>query len=74
MDETILTQSKLRTTADHKAAFTRLLDEVTQVEEKMHDDRAIIERLKAETQILRAESDLIKARTLERLDALMAAA
>jgi len=73
MDETILTQPQLKTTADYKAAFAHLLDMVTEVEEKMQVDRAVIERLKVETHILRAESDLIKARTQERLDALMAA-
>lgn len=72
-EETILIQPELKTTADYKAAFARLLDEVTQAEKKMKKDRAVIERLKAETQILRAESDLVKARTQERLDTLTAA-
>jgi hypothetical protein len=73
MDETILTQSQLKTTGDYKAAFAHLLEQVTEVEEKMQGDREVIERLKVETRILKAESDLIKARTQERLDALMAA-
>ena len=72
MDDTILTLSKLKTVADYKAAFARLLDEVTLLEKKMQRDRKVIERLKVETQILKAESDLIKGRTQERLDALMA--
>jgi hypothetical protein len=73
MDETILTKSQLKTTADYKAAFVRLMEQVTEVEERMQSDRVIIERLKTETQILKAESDLIKARTQQRLDSLMGA-
>ena len=73
MDATILTPSKPKTTRDYRAEFAHLIAEVTQIEEKMQGDRAIIERLKVETQILKAESDLIKARTQERLDALMVA-
>jgi hypothetical protein len=73
MDETILTQPQLKTTADYKAAFAHLLEQVTAVEKKMQGDRNAIERLKVETWILKAESDIIKARTQERLDALMVA-
>lgn len=71
MNEIISAQPK--TTADYKAAFARLLDEIARMEEKMQADRIIIERLQVETQILQAESDLIKARTQERLNALMGA-
>ncbi len=73
MDEIVEAQTNPKTTADYKAAFARLLREMTLLEEKMQDDRVVIERLKVETQILKAESDLIKARAQERLDTMMAA-
>lgn len=74
MNETILRQPELKTIADYKTAFAHLMEEVTRAEEEMQSDRTAIERLKVETQILKIESDLIKIRTQERHDVLMAAA
>ncbi len=60
MDETVPTHPKPKTTADYKAEFTRLLAAMDRLNEQMDIDRADSERLKAETEI-------IKARTSEKL-------
>ena len=73
MSDTTVTKINRKSTAEYKVIFEQLMSEVTQIEEKMIVDRTIIERLKTETQILKAESDLIKAQTQERLDALISA-
>lgn len=73
MDETIPSQTNRKSTAEYKAEFAEILSQITMAEELMRGHRVEIDRLKLEIEILRAETNLIKARSQERIDALMAA-
>ncbi len=68
MDETVTGQSNLKTTADYKAAFTQLLVEMDRVDERMDKDRAEIERLKIETQVIKARTSANLARLQEQIN------
>ena len=72
MGKVVKTQSKRKSKAGYKASLACLMEEITRLEEKMDSRRVVIERLKVETQILKAESDIIAAQTQERLEALTA--
>ncbi len=65
MDETLPVQPKLKTPSDYKAEFARMLAEMDQSEKNSVQNRAEIERLKAET-------DVIKERTARKLALLQA--
>ncbi|HZT40904.1 MAG TPA: hypothetical protein VFA07_01880 [Chthonomonadaceae bacterium] len=52
MDETV--QSQPKTAADYKTAFSHLLAEMDRVGERIDKDRAEIDRLKIETQVIKA--------------------
>ena len=70
MDETILTPAKRKTTADYKAAFAHLLAEMDRMDERMDKDRAAIERLKIETQVIKARTSANLARLREQINSL----
>ena len=56
MSETLLTKSKRKTAADYELVAVQLLDEISRLEEQMDRDRAESERLRVETQIIKAHS------------------
>ena len=68
MDETTLTRQKLKTTADYKAAFAHLLAEMDCIDERMDKDRAEIERLKIETEIIKARTSANLSRLQEQVN------
>ena len=72
MDETVPSQPK--TAADYKAAFSYLLAEMDRVDERMDKDRAEIERLKIETQVIKARTSANLSRLQEQIDSLSRAA
>lgn len=53
MDETIL-QLNPKTTSDYKSVLADLLAEMDRIGERMDEDRAEIERLKIETQVIKS--------------------
>lgn len=57
MDELIAFDPAPRTVAEYKAAIDRLLQEMDSLNMRMQQDRAEIERLKAETRIISAHID-----------------
>ena len=69
MNETLAAQAAPKTTAEYKAAIDFLLGEMRRLNEKMVEDQAEIDRLKAETRTIGAHTDL----TLTQLEAQMTA-
>jgi hypothetical protein len=59
MAEIVSTQPKLETQADYEAAIEQCLQEIRELNEQMRSDQAAIDRLKAETQQLKAETRAI---------------
>lgn len=70
MDETVPTQPKPRTTAHYKAEFARLLAEMDRLNEQMDIDRADSERLKIETEIIKAGTSEKLLRLQEQVNSL----
>jgi hypothetical protein len=56
MKETTLTKPKRKSTADYEATTNQLLAEMQHLEMVMQADRIEIDRLKAETYLLREEA------------------
>jgi hypothetical protein len=56
MANTISTQTAPQTTAEYEAEFELLMQEAARLNELMAQDRVEIERLKAETKIIRSET------------------
>ena len=69
MNETLAAQTAPKTAAECKAAIDALLLEMRRLNEKMVEDQAEIDRLKAETRTIGAHTDL----TLSQLEAHMTA-
>ena len=69
MTEFVATLPTPKTPADYKAALNRLLDEMTRLEAQMQQDRAEIERSRAQSQVISRHTDMV----LERLDKQLAA-
>lgn len=69
MNETLAAQTAPKTTAECKAVIDLLLKEMRRINEKMAEDQAEIDRLKAETRIIGAHTDL----ALTQLEAQMTA-
>ena len=61
MDETTYVQTIPRTVAEHKAAMEAMLAEMNRLNQKMEGDRREIERLKAESDVLKTETRTILA-------------
>lgn len=61
MNNATITQSAPQTTEDYEAAFDRIMAEAEILNEQMRRDRVDIERLKAETQILKSETRALLA-------------
>jgi uncharacterized small protein (DUF1192 family) len=56
MDNLVSRQSAPRTATDYEAAIEQMLAEMKRLNEQMATDRAEIERLRVETQRLKAET------------------
>ena len=56
MSVTVLTKPKRKSKAEYEAIATQLLVEINRLEELMDRDEAESERLKAETQVIKARS------------------
>lgn len=72
MEEVLAAHPAPKTAAEYKAAIAALLAEMEHLNDLMAKDRMEIERLKAETAVIRAETDIIKAQAQARLEALRA--
>ena len=70
MNETTLTKPKRKTTADYEAEVDQLLADMRGLEMLMQSDRNEIDRLKAETRLLREESYRLETETRETLSRL----
>jgi hypothetical protein len=70
MDESLPVKTKLKTTADYKAALAQLLVEMNRLDERMDKNRAEIEQLKLETQVIKARTNANLARLAEQIDSL----
>ena len=70
MDQSIQASPKRKTTADYKAALAQLLAEMNLLDEQMDRDCAEIERLKAETQVIKARTSATLARLQEHVNSL----
>ena len=70
MDEIGLTQPNPKTTAGYKAILTHLLAEMDRIDERMDVNRDEIERLKIETQIIKARTRASLSRLQEQIDCL----
>ncbi len=58
---TTIAQPTPQTTADYEAAFERLMAEAESIHDQMGHDRTEIERLKAETNVIRDETRALLA-------------
>ena len=67
MEETILTHTEPNTTAHYKAAIAHLLVEMDRMDERMDKERAEIERLKIETQVIKTRTTANLARLAEQI-------
>ena len=63
MAETVLTKTKRPTAADYEAMADQLLADMRHVEALMQPDRVEIDRLRAETHLLREEALRLEAET-----------
>ena len=70
MDETLHSQPKLKTSADYKAAFTRLLAEMDQIEQRMDMHRTEVEILKVKTQMISERTTHNLARLQAQVDSI----
>ena len=70
MDNTVFFVPEPQTDAEHQNALEQMLAAMQQMNQQMQTDQAQIERLKAESAVLRQDILAIKARTQARLDAL----
>ena len=61
MKSVTLTQPAPRTDAEYEAAVEELLAEMRQINERMQDNQAAIERLRAESDVIRTETRAILA-------------
>ncbi len=59
MEERITSISVPKKTADYKAAIDLMLQEMDRIEARMQRDRTDIERLKAETEIIKAHANAV---------------
>ena len=63
MSETTLSKTKRKTAADYEALADQLLADMRHLETLMHSDRMDIDRLKAETYLLREEAMRLETET-----------
>ena len=63
MSETTFTKTKRKTAADYEAIADQLLADMQHLETLMHSDRNEIDRLKAETYLLREEARRLETET-----------
>jgi len=70
MAGTLTTKPKRKTAADYEATATQLLAEMDRLEEQMSDRHAEGERLKAETQIIKARTEVKLSRIQEQINSL----
>jgi hypothetical protein len=73
MSETTLTKTKRKTAADYEAMADQLLADMRNLETLMQSDRIEIDRLKAETHLLREESMRLETETRATLSRLKTA-
>lgn len=71
MDETVQIPSNPKTTADYKNVFADLLAEMDRIDERMDEDRAEIERLKIETQVIKTRTRFNLDRLQEQIHSLL---
>ena len=74
MTETAVSKPKRMTTADYKAIAAQLLDDIGRLEKEMDEDRSEGERLKAETQAIKAHAAETITQVQEQIDRLSKAA
>jgi hypothetical protein len=72
MDDSVSSQPAPRTAAEYRAAIARLFSEMQRLSHQMHVDQAEIDRLRVESEDVKAEARTIARRTNARLDALEA--
>ena len=70
MSELTTTQPKPRKAAKYKAAIDNLFGEMDRLNVQIEQEQARIQRLKAETRVISAETAFVKSRLDARLDAL----
>jgi hypothetical protein len=70
MSETILTKPKRKTAADYKALAAQMLAEINRLEEQMDRDHAEGERLKVETQVIKAHTATTLSQLQEQINRL----
>lgn len=74
MSETALTPSKQKSTASYQVAAAALLDQMAHVEERMDLHQTEGERLKIETQVIKARTEDTLAQLEDQLSRLSTAA
>jgi hypothetical protein len=70
MSETALTKPKRKTSADYEAIAKQMLAEINRLEEQMDKDHAESERLKAETQVIKARTATTLSQLQEQINRL----
>lgn len=70
MSVTVLTKPKHKSKAEYEAIATQLLVEINRLEELMDRDEAESERLKAERQVIKARSEVTLAQLREQMNRL----
>jgi hypothetical protein len=61
MSDTVSAHSAPKTAAEYKAAIEDLLGEMQRLNDQMQGDQAVIERLKAETALIKTETRALLA-------------
>lgn len=72
MDEILTARPEPKTPAEYRMAIDELIAQMWRLHTQMDGNRHVIEQLKAETDVIKKETDLIKARLQTRIDDLLA--
>jgi hypothetical protein len=70
MSDTVLTPPKRKTTADYQAAVARPLAAMNRLEEQIEEHHAESERLKAETGVIKARTAVTLSRLQDQMTSL----
>ena len=70
MSEAVLTKSRRKAATHYESVAAQLLDQISHLEQQMDADRAESERLKAETQIIKAHTAATLSQLREQINRL----